>query len=328
MTHIRIYKELRKVIAGCLAVMLLPLFTACEHKDLCYDHPHSASVEVVFDWTEAPDAHPATMSLYLYPEDGSEPMRYEFTKREGGTIVVPEGMYDALCVNSDKETHRIVDKERMETFQVTTGNTRSLRGTLATRSETAPKARGAEEERNVMEPEALWSDHAEKLDISPASGVRRIVLTPKPRVNTCSVEVRNVENLRHVSALSASLTGMAGGWLAGIDELTTEKVTIPFEVCANEDKTPDPAKNGIVEENGELYYYVNGVIQTGWHTIDGNTYYFEADVTGQLHDPAQDPTHIVIVIDKLPLPKPITGGGGLQPTVKDWEEVHISLPMS
>lgn len=66
MTHIRIYKELRKAIAGCLAVMLLPLFTACEHKDLCYDHPHSASVEVVFDWTEAPDAHPATMSLYLY----------------------------------------------------------------------------------------------------------------------------------------------------------------------------------------------------------------------------------------------------------------------
>lgn len=107
MTHIRIYKELRKAIAGCLAAMLLPLLTACEHKDLCYDHPHSANVEVVFDWTEAPDAHPATMSLYLYPEDGSEPMRYEFTKREGGTIIVPEGMYDALCVNSDKETHRI-----------------------------------------------------------------------------------------------------------------------------------------------------------------------------------------------------------------------------
>lgn len=121
MTHIRIYKELRKAIAGCLAAMLLPLLTACEHKDLCYDHPHSANVEVVFDWTEAPDAHPATMSLYLYPEDGSEPMRYEFTKREGGTIVVPEGVYDALCINSDKETHRIVDKERMETFQVTTG---------------------------------------------------------------------------------------------------------------------------------------------------------------------------------------------------------------
>ena len=34
------------------------------------------------------------MSLYLYPEDGSEPMRYEFTKREGGTIT-SRSMYDA-----------------------------------------------------------------------------------------------------------------------------------------------------------------------------------------------------------------------------------------
>ena len=80
MTH------LYKVITGCVAAMLLPLLTACEHKDLCYEHPHSASVEVVFDWVNAPDANPATMSLYLYPEDGSptvrevpSPSRWAFT---------------------------------------------------------------------------------------------------------------------------------------------------------------------------------------------------------------------------------------------------------
>lgn len=326
MIHIRIYKELRKVIAGCVAAVLLPLLTACEHKDLCYDHSHTTPLEVVFDWTEAPDAHPATMSLYLYPEDGSEPMRYEFTKREGGTIVVPEGMYDAICVNSDKETHRIVNKSRMETFEVTTGDTRSLRGALATRSETAPKARGAEEERNVLEPEALWSDHAERLNIHPETGVSRIVLTPKPRVNHCSVEIRNVENLRHVSAISASITGMAGGWLAGIDELTDEKVTIPFEVRANEDKTM---------LTGDLSFFGHCPKVDGTHKLmvyalmsDGSTYYFEEDVTDQLHDAAQDPTHLVIILDKLPLPKPITGGGGLQPTVKDWQEIHIDLPMN
>lgn len=26
--------------------------TACEHKDLCYDHPHFATVRVIFDWTK------------------------------------------------------------------------------------------------------------------------------------------------------------------------------------------------------------------------------------------------------------------------------------
>ena len=108
--------------------------------------------------------------------------------------------------------------------------------------------------------------------------------------------------------------------------MTTEKVTIPFEVHANEEKT---------QLSGNLTFFGHCPKETGTHKLmiyalmsDGSTYYFEADVTDQLHDPAQDPTHIVIVVDKLPLPKPITGGGGLQPTVKDWEEVHISLPMS
>lgn len=320
MTH------LYKVITGCVAAVLLPLLTACEHKDLCYDHPHTTQLEVVFDWVNAPDANPATMSLYLYPENGSEPVRYEFTDREGGTINVPVGIYDALCVNSDKETHRMVNKSLMETFEVTTGDTRTLRGALSTRSETAPRARGAEEERNALEPEDLWSDHAERLDIGSETGVRRIVLTPKPRVHHCSVEVRNADNLRYVTAISASVTGMAGGWLPGIDELTDEKVTIPFEVTISADKT-------LV--TGQLNIFGHCPKEAGEHKLmiytqmsDGNTYFFEEDVTDQFHDPAQDPTHIVIVLDKLPLPKPITGGGGLQPTVKEWQEVHIDLPMN
>ena len=60
---------------------------------------------------------------------------------------------------------------------------------------------------------------------------------------------------------------------------------------------------------------------------DGSSYYYEEDVTGQLHDPKQDSNHIKIVLEKLPLPKPITGGG-LQPSVNEWKEVYINLPMS
>lgn len=317
--------RLYKAIAGCVAVMLLSLLAACEHKDLCYSHPHSSQVEVVFDWVNAPDADPVTMSLYLYPKNGSEPMRYEFTDRNGGIITVPPGLYDAVCVNSDKETQRIQNKERMETFEVTTSNTRSLIGMLASKSETAPRARGAEDERNVLEPEALWSDHAEHIDLTDDTKSHKIVLTPKQRVIICSVEIRNVENLRHVNGISAALTGMSGGWLAGIDELTDEKVTIPFEVNADSRKTM---------LTGQLTSFGHCPKEEGAHKLmiyaqmsDDNTYFYEMDVTDQLHDPSQDPTHIKIVLDKLPLPKPITGGG-LQPTVKEWQEVYIDLPMN
>ena len=318
-------KQLYKVITGCIAA-ILPLLTACEHKELCYSHPHTTRLEVVFDWVEAPDANPATMSLYLYPEDGTEPLRYEFTNRDGGIITVPTGVYDAIGVNSDKETQRIQGKEHWETFEVTTGATRSLRGLLSGKSETAPRARGAETERDALEPEALWSDHAERLDIGSEYGVKKIVLTPKSRVINCTVEVHNAENLRYVNAISAALTGMAGGWLAGVDALTEEKVTIPFEMNVSEDKT-------LV--TGQLSTFGHCPKEAGTHKLmiyaqmsDDSTYFYEVDVTDQLHDPAQDPTHIRIVLDKLPLPLPIGGGGGLRPTVKEWQEIHIDLPMS
>lgn len=78
---------------------------SCEHKDLCYDHSHTIDVEVVFDWRNASEAAPESMSLYLFPTNGGEALRYEFTDCGGGTIRVPVGNYGALCLNSDGECH-------------------------------------------------------------------------------------------------------------------------------------------------------------------------------------------------------------------------------
>ncbi|KAA3879605.1 DUF5119 domain-containing protein, partial [Bacteroides xylanisolvens] len=37
-------------IRFCLVFIFLWMgLTACEHKDLCYDHPHFATVRVIFD---------------------------------------------------------------------------------------------------------------------------------------------------------------------------------------------------------------------------------------------------------------------------------------
>lgn len=43
------------MIMTTIAVVIL---ASCRHKELCYDHPHGMEVNVVFDWSEAPDATP------------------------------------------------------------------------------------------------------------------------------------------------------------------------------------------------------------------------------------------------------------------------------
>ena len=93
----------RVIVCAAFLLMMAELLSSCEHKDLCYDHPHRQNVEVMFDWSADPEANPATMSLYLYPENGGDPIRYEFTDKNGGNISVAAGTYKAICVNSDKE---------------------------------------------------------------------------------------------------------------------------------------------------------------------------------------------------------------------------------
>ena len=316
-------------LLACMAflILLIEFLTSCEHKDLCYDYPHRQNVEVTFDWSEAPDANPSTMSLYLYPENGGAPQRYEFTDRNGGCISVAAGTYDAICVNSDKETHRILGKERFETFQVTSAETRALQGLLATMAGAAPMGRGTEKERMMQQPEMLWSSHADRIVVKPAGEKTVIKMKPEPRVKQCTVEIKNVENINGVKAMSASVSGMTGGWLAGLDQLSEEKVTMPFVAEAD-------AANTMVK--GSLTLFGHGPVQTNKHILmvyaqltDGTNWYYEKDVTDQVHDKNQkDDTHIKIVLDQLPLPKPAPGtDGGLQPSVSKWNEIYIDIKM-
>ena len=203
----------RVIVSAAFFLMMAELLSSCEHKELCYDHPHRQNVEVTFDWSEAPDANPATMSLYLYPDEGGEPIRYEFTDKNGETISVPAGTYYAICVNSDKETHRINGKEKFNTFEVTSAETQALQGLLASMAKFEPRARGTEKERVMLGPAMLYSAHAERVVIKPAGEMSTITMKPKSRVKYFSVEIKNVENIRSVKAMSASLSGLSGGWL-------------------------------------------------------------------------------------------------------------------
>lgn len=54
-----------------LLMVLSMIFVSCEHKELCYSHPHSTKVSVVFDWSQMPAAYtPGGMRVIFYPRSG------------------------------------------------------------------------------------------------------------------------------------------------------------------------------------------------------------------------------------------------------------------
>ena len=87
---------------------------SCDHKELCMNHSHMVDVDVVFDWSHAPDADPVAMVVQFFRvEDGRQCYRCEFSPArkgetgrgliKGGKVRVPAGEYKILFHNNDIE---------------------------------------------------------------------------------------------------------------------------------------------------------------------------------------------------------------------------------
>lgn len=74
----------------CLAIAWV-LLSACEHKELCYDHPHFTTVRVDFDWSRIDQEEmPEGMRVVFYPTDGGDSWIFDFPEGKGQTIELPQ----------------------------------------------------------------------------------------------------------------------------------------------------------------------------------------------------------------------------------------------
>ena len=326
-----------KHIAALALLATVPL-TSCEHKELCYDHPHAVSLTVRFDWSADPGAAPESMSLYLFPKDGGEPLRYEFVGREGGLVHVPSGDYDAICLNSDTENMAYRNTESYWTFEIHTKTTEPLAESLTrlgVRSESAPRPEDAEGQRVAKECDMLWTAVLTGIALPEAGGSDTITLCPDRAVRRYRVEIVGAENLEHARGLSASLTGKAGGVLPGQGTVSAEAVTVPFEMSVTVPDAGADAGREVVAGELLLFGHCPETVSNE-HALtvyavmsDGSKYAYTFDtgeVTRQIHE-APDQRDILIRLEGLPLPEPIGGGGGFIPDVEEWESEEIVLPV-
>lgn len=292
---------------------------------LCHNHPHKGMVKVVFDWRLSPQAQPQSMSLYLFSITGEEPLRYEFTDVTGGIIEIPHGTYHALCVNSDTELVLYRNTENRETFECYTRSTALLENytSYGVRSETVPRAEGTSEERVSLSPDMLWGNHAEGITVDEDSATS-IVLYPDEEVCTYTVTVRNAENLRYAYALGGSLSGLSGGVFPALGTVSNERVTVPFEA------TKSPETNTL---HAHFLTFGHPNDDVCPHSLiiyailsDRAKWYYIYDVSAQVHN-APDPHHVDIVLDGLPLPKPIQNGNGFVPDIDEWQTEKIDITL-
>lgn len=339
-----------------LIILFAISFTACDHKNLCYHHDHIVTLSLQFDWRDAPEANPAGMAVYFYPDKGGKPYLFLFDNTKGGEISLPEGRYRAICYNSDTPGITFGGLHDITAHYATTREASLFEplGMYERPTKAIPYAPGAENERILLCPDELWGCRAIDISITE-QGISYICLpldpnslpekdnlettythqliTLFPHELTCvyTYEIRNVTNLNQITKMSASLSGMAPKLQIFDEELDRECVTHPFEAVAK------PSENKIIgrfitfghhEENEQPHRMMLYV----W-TRDGKQYAYgsqseEFNVTDQVHA-APNKRRVHLIIDGLDIPEPVTPPetGDMQPDVDDWGEIFFDIQM-
>lgn len=320
---------IRRICGIMVALFLTVTLSTCHNKELCEDHSHIHNVKVVFDWSNAPDANPKSVSAYFFStSDGDAPgnIRYNFIGRNGGSIRLTSGYYSAIGMNNDHtDWAAFRGTDNIETFEIYTFDATML-SALGLDANSVPRARDTENERIATTPGMLWNNRQDGIMLNDEDGDHTITFYPEEAICHYTVTILDVENLKYLNggSLDATLSGLAEGFYHGSHSPTNTPVTMPFEI----------KDNGTGNQlYAEFLTFGECSLTKAKHFLnvymlfdDGTANFYTYDVTQQVAS-APDPRHVNIVVRGLSLPKPITNGGGFRPSIDDWEEVTEDLDM-
>lgn len=334
-----------KKICSILAFFaILVSLTSCEHKDLCWEH--YASLRINFDWTNAPDANPDNMRVYLYREDNSYYRIADLDPIKGGYITdVTPGVYHILCFNTTETAYERGVGSYLE--QALTTSVSSLLEPLGYGSySNIPRAAGTEDQDPHFATETIWGCSMLDVEVSengvtyhevfddsvdystmPTVTESEITLYPRELSSLYTVEIRNVKNLKNVSQMSATLSGMA----MYLNLLTGEPVgaseIIPFALSATDDTTII----GQFATFGTTYADRNQLVLYVW-AKDGTGHAYGINdvdvlnVTDQVVN-AENPKRVHIIIDGFTMPdiNTVEGDSGFDTVIDDWETIITEI---
>lgn len=323
------------------------LTSSCHHKDLCYHHDHTTTLDVVYQWDQAPEASPDGMCAFFYSVDrAGEFKRFDFIGAKESSVDLPAGEYKIITYNNDTEVVQFSSKESFDNhvaYTRTGDMLEPLYGNGVTSS-----LQGNDGERVVITPDSLYGCNATEITIAdtrsgcscPTSragggeistdinGNQTITLHPHDMLCHYSFEVRNVKNANKIERVSASISGMAGEMNLSDESLSTECVTLPLPAQANGSEnsiTGSFLTFGHNESNSAPHKMAFYIVMN-----NGSKYSVKdlskLDVTDQV-DSAADKRHVHIIIDGLDIPDDNEESEGFFPSVDDWGVVNEDLDL-
>lgn len=317
--------NIKSAMPFCLAAVMM-LLAGCVHKDIDEPRPDIAKVNVVFDWSKAPNTKAKAMTLYMYPEN-RDVVHHWFGNNKGGIIKAHLGRHTAVCHNDD-DTYSLFTRnhETHEGLEIYTTDAEQLSG-QGIYSRSIPRAPGTENEAVRYTPSQCYGAHEREINFLASTQTQTLTLYPEDLNCHYSIIFEDVKNLKNADLrIDGTISSMAGGYYPGRLSPTEEAVTHAFTLSANQDLTELQSHflTFGVPAGDRIPHMI--CIYIVLKSREGN--YYTYDVSDQVND-APDPRNVVIRIKGLELPEIPDPDpyGGMGVNVDDWHHVYIDLPM-
>jgi hypothetical protein len=308
----------RMVIAGMLIAASATL-TSCMHKELCFDHRHLTKVIVNVDWAKAPFM-PTGSHVAFYNIDDPTIFYYFDMSATGGEVEVPMGNYNVICFNNDSETILFRNEAAFSSYEAYTRVTSRQESSLS--SAPLPKSSVDSSQNEVLNPTNFYRDLDSDVTLRE-NQVNYVSFQPDSAIVTYTYEVNGIQNLKLVTKSSAYISGISGSMFLGDGSISKTPSTVPVETAMTTNNT---------KIEGSFTLFGHEASSKNYFTLylwsNAGNFYSVFNVTDQVKNyPDQKHVHIVIDAANIYIPEPISEGGGVQPTVSDWEDVNEDIQL-
>lgn len=329
-----------------LAAAILSLAaTSCDHKAICFMHPHAAPMRINVDWSDFVEKEtPTGMTVVVYPQNGDAPVVTKSNTISHVLVNLPMGQYNSIVFNQSETEFGSLEFRNLNNYQ----NAEVATVQAPTKWYTTKD----ENERIVHEPEWFGTDKYENAEVtaqmiaqstqdyvqnthgsrsSTKGGIDLMHLKPQNIIHTIyvTVHIKNIYNLR---SARAALEGIAEGYKLGAGKRSRNQVTHLLEGWSMTTDPQDPSQGNIKTKllcfglpDGHTATPPENIFNLSLLLVDNKTildYKFEV---GNLfvEDHEEHLTlHLEIDLgDPLPDVEPEGGeGGGFDASVNDWGE--------
>lgn len=250
--HTPMTGERHRMLAPLLIGLLI--LTGCEHKALCYLHPHGAKVRIDVDWREFLEEHPTGMTLTLFPAtDGSEPVHHTSHTTSHAVFTLFPDEYTCMVYNQSPSEFGTVTFSGMGSHYTTEVRT------VATTSTWYEPATGeklgmhpewiafATEDTEVTDAMVAWQMTDEHLTRTANADARTTkastdtviaTLVPRNIIYTLHVTVR-LRGINNYRSARAVITDMADGYYPGLQQYHEKRVSHLIEEWELTDRRRD-----------------------------------------------------------------------------------------